>query len=200
MTVHSCPTCDGIDPEICPVELIRSVLSRGSYQMPCDDRPYQTQAHAVWEAIRGPLTAERDRYKHAAITTEHEVEQILGKALGYPVYGPDMGGGPDVCVGDHVASSLASQAVDRLTHLTAERDQVAELYAKALETEERLRAALKAQAALVIPTQVTASPPRPGMGHDLDCHALCTPGQWHTNHIKDAWECGRGCTCGTEKA
>jgi hypothetical protein len=47
------------------VELIRSVLSRGSYQMPLEPLPYSAQAHTVWEAIRGPLTAERDRYKKA---------------------------------------------------------------------------------------------------------------------------------------
>jgi hypothetical protein len=37
------------------VELIRSVLSSGSYQMPGEPLPYSTQAHAVWDAIKGRL-------------------------------------------------------------------------------------------------------------------------------------------------
>lgn len=64
------------------------------------------------------MASERDHYKRAACTIEHEVEQILGKALGYPVMGPELfeDGKPngDVCVGDHVAQSLAAEAAQRI--------------------------------------------------------------------------------------
>lgn len=51
----------------------------------------------------------------------NEVEQVLGKALGYPWYKDDPKNFPDateadgVCVGDHVPGSIAAEAADRLT-------------------------------------------------------------------------------------
>lgn len=50
----------------------------------------------------------------------HEIEQILGKALGYPWYKDDQKNWPDateddgVCVGEHVAVTLAMEAADKL--------------------------------------------------------------------------------------
>lgn len=44
----------------------------------------------------------------------NEVDQILGKALGYPLYYPDVSDVDDgmVCTGEHVLASLAQEAVD----------------------------------------------------------------------------------------
>lgn len=59
----------------------------------------------------------------------HEIEQILGAALGYPRYCDDPANFPGateaegVCVGDHVAESLAAEAAARIAALTAERDR-----------------------------------------------------------------------------
>lgn len=44
-----------------------------------------------------------------AIRELDDIEQALGRALGYPPYGPDR-----VCVGDHVAVTLAREAAGRL--------------------------------------------------------------------------------------
>lgn len=55
----------------------------------------------------------------------HEIEQILGKALGYPWYWDDQENFPGatkedgVCVGDHVAATLAMEAADRIRRANA---------------------------------------------------------------------------------
>lgn len=64
--------------------------------------------------------------RDAMARTDHEICQILGVALGYPRYCDDPKKFPDataadgVCVGDHVASSLAAEAADRIRKLEAE--------------------------------------------------------------------------------
>jgi hypothetical protein len=58
-----------------------------------------------------------------AIDNEREIEQILGKALGYPRYCDDPKNFPGateadgVCVGVEVAVTLALQAADRIAAL-----------------------------------------------------------------------------------
>jgi hypothetical protein len=55
----------------------------------------------------------------------HEVDQTLGRALGYPEYAPDMGAPEgDVCTGDHVPETLAMEAAGKIRELTAERDRL----------------------------------------------------------------------------
>lgn len=70
------------------------------------------------------LEAEVAHYRDAGAKTFHEVEQVLGTALGYPAYGPEMfpDGVPDgsVCVGEHVPESLADEAAARIRRLEAE--------------------------------------------------------------------------------
>jgi hypothetical protein len=60
-------------------------------------------------------------YYNACVKMEHEVTQVLGKALGYPEYGPEVfeNGQPDgsVCVGEHVAESIADEAARRIKTL-----------------------------------------------------------------------------------
>ena len=59
-----------------------------------------------------------------------EVEQILGKALGYPWYADDLENFPDateedgVCVGDSIPASLADDAADKIASLRRERDEL----------------------------------------------------------------------------
>ena len=54
----------------------------------------------------------------ALVATEHEVCQTLGAALGYP-HDPE---GSGICVGDHVAGSLAMEAAGRIRRLSAALD------------------------------------------------------------------------------
>jgi hypothetical protein len=62
-------------------------------------------------------------YKDACIKGNHDVEQILGKVLGYPWYKDDQKNFPGateadgVCVGEHVAQSIAMEAAHMLTKL-----------------------------------------------------------------------------------
>lgn len=63
--------------------------------------------------------------EYASLKQSYEIEQILGKALGYPKYKDDPKNFPDatddsVCVGDHVPESLALEAACRIEAL--ERD------------------------------------------------------------------------------
>lgn len=72
------------------------------------------------------LRAEVERLKSAASTINDEVCQTLGKVLGYPWFKDDPGNFPDsteahgVCVGDHVAESIAAEAAERIETLRAE--------------------------------------------------------------------------------
>lgn len=48
----------------------------------------------------------------------YEVTQVLGKALGYPLEGPEVGGDyTTVCVGDHVPESILAEAANRIRSL-----------------------------------------------------------------------------------
>lgn len=55
----------------------------------------------------------------------HEVEQVLGKALGYPAYADDPKNFPGatekdgVCVGEHTPATLALEMVERFKKLEA---------------------------------------------------------------------------------
>lgn len=54
----------------------------------------------------------------------HEIEQVLGKALGYPPAYPDASRTDDgvVCIGDHVPETLAIEAAWKIAELTQQRD------------------------------------------------------------------------------
>lgn len=76
------------------------------------------------------LKAEHDRLLRAMRTEEDEIEQVLGKALGYPWFKDDQANFPGatedngVCIGDDVAESLAMAAARRITTLTAAQARV----------------------------------------------------------------------------
>jgi hypothetical protein len=70
-----------------------------------------------------------DERRKMLIQQEHEIQQILGKALGYPWYKDDQKNFPEateedgVCVGDHFSLSLVDEAADRIRKLERERDE-----------------------------------------------------------------------------
>ena len=70
-----------------------------------------------------------------------EIEQILGKALGYPWFKDDKKNFPEateehgVCVGDHVAITLAMEAAEKIKQL---KDRNEKLSKRHPTTEEAL--------------------------------------------------------------
>ena len=69
------------------------------------------------------LTARVTSLEEGYIQNEHEIEQLLGKALGYPWYKDDPKNFPDateldgVCVGEHSALTLAMEAATRFQEI-----------------------------------------------------------------------------------
>ena len=84
---------------------------------------------ATFRAKLAEAECERDRMRGIAMRLNHEIEQILGAALHYPRYcdSPDAFHGATeadgVCVGDHVAETLAEEAAAKIAALTAGRDR-----------------------------------------------------------------------------
>ena len=84
------------------------------------------EALEVEHSERLAAEAERDALKAELTATCDEIEQTLGRALGYPRYADDPknfpGTAPDdpsVCVGEHVAATIAAEAAERIRSLTA---------------------------------------------------------------------------------
>lgn len=94
------------------------------------------------ESERDALKAECARLRDAAIRQNHEIAQILGRALGYPRYCDDQKNFPGatdadgVCVGDHTAESLASEAAGKIDRLEHYRDRARSQRNEALEQLE----------------------------------------------------------------
>lgn len=85
-----------------------------------------------------------ERLKHVARNLWREsleIEQILGKVLGYPWFKDDQKNFPDateehgVCVGDHGAITLATEASDKIKQL---KDRVEKLSKRHPTKEEAL--------------------------------------------------------------
>lgn len=92
-------------------------------------------ADLVREAITASLSAAEARVKElekACIGQNEEVCQILGKALSYPWFKDDPANFPNateadgVCVGDHVAESIAEEAAKALQAKDAEIERMRE--------------------------------------------------------------------------
>lgn len=70
-----------------------------------------------------------------------EVQQILGKALGYPWYKDDQKNFPGateadgVCIGDHVPASIAAEAARRIAELEAAWAELSKAKALGTRTE-----------------------------------------------------------------
>jgi hypothetical protein len=73
--------------------------------------------------MNDPRDAEIDRLRSACAKENEFICQVLGQALGYPWFKDDQGNFPGateshgVCVGDHVAATLAMEAADRIRKL-----------------------------------------------------------------------------------
>ena len=67
---------------------------------------------------------------HAHLTVHREIEQILGKVLGYPWFKDDQKNFPGateadgVCVGEHVPETIAEAAASEIVRLRAEVDEL----------------------------------------------------------------------------
>lgn len=78
------------------------------------------------------LEKERGRLLHAVVKQGYDIEQILGKALGYPSGYPDVSEVDDgsVCVMDHTPETLAMEAARVIVTLKAEVARLNELAEK----------------------------------------------------------------------
>lgn len=73
----------------------------------------------VWR--EDPEKVELKRKLKAVQVELYEVDQVLGRALGYPAMGPEVGGdGTAVCTGPHTATTLADEAADLIRQLRHE--------------------------------------------------------------------------------
>lgn len=147
----ACPTCGHLDPLVameadehlaasepvaepvatarkpagtCATGVVHNTLVRNYLTSRTDDEiSLSNERNNTLHAL-----AERDRQ---LADKQHEIEQILGKALGYPVIhvdaegsvvaegSPGAVGTGDICVGDNVPASLATEAADKIERLTA---------------------------------------------------------------------------------
>lgn len=70
-----------------------------------------------------------NRFRAALFKMSHEIDQTLGKALGYPRYDdadypqPEGNFRDEVCTGEHVPETLAAEAARRIRELEAELDE-----------------------------------------------------------------------------
>ncbi len=98
--------------------------------------------HLAAESERDKALAELDRLRKLCTHDDDDICQTLGKALGYPWYKDDQSNFPGateengVCVGEHVAASIAAEAAKRLDALKSERDEL-------LREKERLGEVLR---------------------------------------------------------
>lgn len=89
---------------------------------------------AIQEALNeiGRLSAELTQLRAAFAQYDYEVEQILGRALGYPKFVDDQKNFPGatdadgVCVGEHIVVTLAEEAAERIGKLQDEISQLNE--------------------------------------------------------------------------
>ncbi len=76
------------------------------------------------------LKNEITRLRAGAIKVNQDICQTLGKALGYPWFKDDQKNFPGatekegVCVGEHVAETLAIEAADKIAALKTEREKI----------------------------------------------------------------------------
>ena len=79
--------------------------------------------------------ARAEQFRNIGLNISNEVEQILGKALGYPWFKDDQKNFPGateadgVCVGEHVAQSIADEAASKIQELQRKLDEARALVA-----------------------------------------------------------------------
>jgi len=102
---------------------------RGSDEMifiPNADEPYGCARRMYTQMeVDALVAAERKKWGNIMSKQDNEIQQILGKVLGYPWFKDDQKNFPGatdengVCVGDNVAVTLAMQAARRITESDA---------------------------------------------------------------------------------
>lgn len=103
---------------------------------------------AAFEEMRTALSRQND-----------EICQTLGKALGYPWFKDDQKNFPGateaigVCVGEHVAESLADETARKIAALRAERER---LYSAVVQSEVQFRSYATQHRAKIPPDEVKA--------------------------------------------
>lgn len=114
-------------------------------QMISDDAEFIAAVHNAFPALLAAaraLSAERAEVARlrAALTAENDdICQTLGKVLGYPWFKDDQENFPGateeagVCVGDHVAASIAAEAARRFSAEKAAREEAERRYATTVE-------------------------------------------------------------------
>lgn len=134
-----CPFCGGEAEMFSMSDRIgvrcADVMCAGSHRLPAAGE----DSVALWNRRTALASgsgdhAELARLKAAMSKSNDEICQSLGKALGYPWFKDDQRNFPGetegngVCVGDHVAESIADEAASRISALLAEnaalREQV----------------------------------------------------------------------------
>ena len=109
-----------------PMELVGRLEKRIAYDRahyPPVDPLFTEAAACIREMVEW-----RDRTKIAYAKSNDQVCQSLGKALGYPWFKDDQVNFPrsteadGVCVGEHVAESIADEAAKIITETTQWRD------------------------------------------------------------------------------
>ena len=88
----------------------------------------------AWDEGRKELKERIDNLEAAVTKTDDDACQVLGKVLKYPWYKDDLEVFPNatekmgVCVGDHVALSMAMEAAKRIDELEANNKRHKEIY------------------------------------------------------------------------
>lgn len=92
-------------------------------------RNYPTTAAEAYQSAMSKLEACNKRLLNAYSQQNYEVCQTLGKVLGYPWLKDDQKNFPGsteadgVCVGEHVAESIAEEAAKKITELQSMIEQ-----------------------------------------------------------------------------
>lgn len=150
----ACPFCggeasiredDGTFAAVCDNHHCFCCLGEGYDASAMPDHCFDSEDEAIdaWNcrASAPNLAAEVRSLRDGATKSNDDICQALGKALGYPWFKDDQKNFPDaieangICVGDHVAESMADEAARRMTDLAAENRKLRE----ALEEVERIR-------------------------------------------------------------
>jgi hypothetical protein len=90
--------------------------------------PLKSMRVATEALLRGlkQKLIDAERLKVRMMTEMHEVEQIAGKALGYPWYKDDQKNFPGateadgVCIGDHVPVTIVTELADKMSEFRKE--------------------------------------------------------------------------------
>ena len=125
-----------------------SSVAQEIYENPND--PWQDKAFHLWkrcDAVELRLSQSEARVKmleKAGSTVNEEICQTLGKALGYPWIKDDQKNFPGatesdgVCVGEHVAESIAAEAARKISQSEAARVAAAKAAEDVVEFGKRM--------------------------------------------------------------